>query len=99
MDAKKLHIELFPEEYDKILDSILEAKERSLGINPMSKEYQLKVGKKREHLGVSPLSISGESIDDSSWQLCLKEIKARKNKLKTSKTKLINMYLKKNKKS
>ena len=93
MNAKQLHIELFSEEYDKMFDSILDAKERAKGINPMSKKYQLKVAKKREHLGVSPLSISGNSIDDSSWQLCIEEYEARKNKLKTLKTVLIEKYL------
>ena len=58
LDAKQLHIELFSEEYDKMSDSILDAKERAKGINPMSKEYQQKVAKKRKNLGVSPLSNS-----------------------------------------
>ena len=47
-------------------DSILDAKEIAKGINPMSKEYQQKVAKKRKNLGVSPLSNSGESVDDLS---------------------------------
>tara|TARA_A200000113_G_scaffold98491_1_gene88274 strand:- start:1958 stop:2329 length:372 start_codon:yes stop_codon:yes gene_type:complete len=93
LDTKQLHIELFLEEYDKIYDSILDAKERAKGINPMSKEYQLKVAKKRKKLGVSPLSSSGDSVDDSSWKLCKKECEARKNKEKTSKTELIEKYL------
>ena len=75
--------------YDSIDDSI----ERAKGINPMSKEYQLKVAKKRKKLGVSPLSSSGDSVDDSSWKLCKKECEARKNKEKTSKTELIEKYL------
>ena len=74
-------------------DSILDAKERAKGINPMSKEYQQKVAKKRKNLGVSPLSSSGDSVDDSSWELCKKECEARKNKLKTLKTELIKKYL------
>jgi|TARA_B110001452_G_scaffold41907_1_gene32168 hypothetical protein len=93
LNAKQLHIELFSEEYDKMSDSILDAKERAKGINPMSKKYQLKVAKKREHLGVSPLSSSGDSVDDSSWELCKEECEARKNKLKTLKTVLIEKYL------
>ena len=93
MDPKQLHIELFSEEYDKMSDSILDAKERAKGINPMSKEYQLKVAKKRKKLGVSQLSSSGDSVDDSSWELCKEECEARKNKLKTSKTELIKKYL------
>ena len=34
-------------------DSIDDSKERAKGINPMSKEYQLKVAKKRKKLGVT----------------------------------------------
>ena len=93
LDAKQLHIELFSEEYDKMSDSILDAKERAKGINPMSKDYQLKVAKKREHLGVSRLSSSGNSIDDSSWELCVREFEARKNNNFTSKTKIISDVL------
>jgi hypothetical protein len=96
LDAKQLHIELFSEEYDKMSDSILDAKERAKGINPMSKEYQQKVAKKRKNLGVSPLSNSGESVDDSSWELCKEECEARKNKLKTE---LIEKYITKIKKN
>jgi hypothetical protein len=93
LDAKQLHIELFSEEYDKMSDSILDAKERAKGKNPMSKEYQQKVAKKRKNLGVSPLSSSGESVDDSSWELCKGECEARINKEKTSKTEIIEKYL------
>ena len=96
LDAKQLHIELFSEEYDKMSDSILDAKERAKGKNPMSKEYQQKVAKKRKNLGVSPLSSSGDSVDDSSWELCKEECKTRKNKLKTE---LIEKYLTKIKKN
>ena len=95
MDTKQLHIELFLEEYDKIYDSILDAKERAKGINPMSKEYQLKVAEKRRRLGVSPLSDSGESVDDSSRELCKEECEARKNNTKTEKTAIINEELSK----
>ena len=95
MDPKQLHIELFSEEYDKMYDSILDAKERAKGINPMSKEYQLKVAKKRKRLGVSPLSSSGESVDDSSWELCKEECEARKNNTSTEKTAIINEELSK----
>ena len=80
-------------------DSILDAKERAKGKNPMSKEYQQKVAKKRKNLGVSPLSSSGDSVDDSSWELCKEECKTRKNKLKTLKTELIEKYLTKIKKN
>jgi hypothetical protein len=36
------HTELFPEESDFFYDSIADANDRRQGINPMSKEYQLK---------------------------------------------------------
>jgi hypothetical protein len=95
LNPKQLHIELFSEEYDKMSDSILDAKERAKGINPMSKEYQLKVAKKRKRLGVSLLSNSGDSVDDSSWELCNKESEARKNNTSTDKTAIINEELSK----
>tara|TARA_Y100000385_G_scaffold127843_1_gene133062 strand:+ start:373 stop:927 length:555 start_codon:yes stop_codon:yes gene_type:complete len=98
LDPKQLHIELFSEEYDKIYDSISDAKERAKGINPMSKEYQLKVAKKRKKLGVSQLSSSGDSVDDSSWELCKEEFEERKNNTSTFNTAIINEELSKIKK-
>jgi hypothetical protein len=54
--ARKIHIEIFPEEYDFMLDSISDANERAMGKNPMSKEYIERINAKRAALGVSPLS-------------------------------------------
>ena len=95
VNSDKLHSELFAEEYDFMYDSIADSKDRAKGINPMSKEYQLKVAKKRKRLGVSLLSSSGRKKDDSSLQLCIKESEARKNNTSTDKTIIINAELSK----
>ena len=79
-------------------DSIADSNDRAKGINPMSKEYQLKVAKKRKRLGVTQLSSSGEKKDDSSLQICIKENEARKNNTSTDKTAIINEELSKIKK-
>ena len=76
-------------------DSIANSNDRAKGINPMSKEYQLKVAEKRKRLGVSQLSSSGRSVDDSSRELCKEECEARKNNTKTEKTAIINEELSK----
>ncbi len=73
--AHKIHIEKFPEEYDCMGDSILDAEERSRGINPMNQEYIEKIQKKREKLGVSQLSESGRRVSDDTFNLCRKEAK------------------------
>jgi hypothetical protein len=98
VNINNLHKELFAEEYDFMYDSIADSNDRAKGINPMSKEYQLKVAKKRKNLGVSPLSSSGDSVDDSSWELCKEECEARKNNTSTEKTAIINEVLSKIKK-
>ena len=71
--ARKIHIERFSEEYDFMYDSISDANERDMGINPMSKEYIEETDKRRASLGVSPLSESGMSISDDTMDLCIEE--------------------------
>ncbi|MAJ05590.1 MAG: hypothetical protein CL827_01860 [Crocinitomicaceae bacterium] len=95
VNSNDLHLELFAEEYDFMYDSIADSKDRAKGINPMSKEYQLKVAKKRKRLGVSLLSRSGDNVDDSSRKLCNEECEARKNNTSTDKTTIINEELSK----
>jgi hypothetical protein len=73
--ARKIHIEKFSEEYDFMYDSNVDANERDRGINPMSKEYIERISKKREALGVSPLSESGMPISDDTMILCIEEAK------------------------
>jgi len=71
--AKKIHVEKFPEEWDFMGDSIQDANDRAKGINPMSAEYIEEIRKKREKLGVSPLSESGMRTSDDTMKLCEKE--------------------------
>ena len=69
----KSHLELFPEEYDYIYDSIADARDRARGLNPMSQSYIDKVNERRIKLGVKPYEITDNSprnhqlaIDDTS---------------------------------
>jgi hypothetical protein len=71
--AKKLHQEMFPEEYDYMMDSISDANDRRRGINPMSAEYTAEVNARRAELGVSPLGQDGMPVDSSSWEVANKE--------------------------
>lgn len=71
--AKEIHSELFPEEYDHMMDSISDAKDRRRGINPMSADYTAKVNARREGLGVSPLGANGMPTDNSSWDVARAE--------------------------
>jgi len=68
--ASALHHHLFPEEYDFMLDSICDAKDRGKGINPMAQNYIKKMDNKREVLGLSLLSKSGMSISGDTKDLC-----------------------------
>ena len=72
---KNLHAELFPEEYDFMGDSFLDASERKKGINPMSKSYQIEVNERRAKMGVKPFSVTPDEqvVDDGlidSWEYC-----------------------------
>lgn len=67
--AERIHSELFPEEYDFMMDSIADAKDRRRGLNPMNADYTTKVNARREELGVSPLADNGMPTDNSSWEV------------------------------
>lgn len=73
--ARTIHAEKFPEEYDFMYDSGVDAKERSRGVNPMSQEYIEKITKKRSEIGVAQLAENGMSVSDDTYQLCLEEAK------------------------
>lgn len=75
--AKDLHLDLFKEEYDFMLDSHVDAQERSAGKNPMSEAYQQTVQAKRQRLGVPPLRADGMAADSSAMDLCTAEIAAQ----------------------
>lgn len=71
--AEQIHVELFPEEYDFMMDSTSDANDRRRGINPMSADYTAKVNARREELGVSPLGGNGMPTDNSSWDVASAE--------------------------
>lgn len=69
----KLHLELFPEEYDYIYDSNADVNDRRRGLNPMTQDYIDKINERRISMGVMPFDITNESprnhklaINDSS---------------------------------
>ncbi|GAA3977732.1 hypothetical protein [Allohahella marinimesophila] len=71
--GRKVHYEMFPEEYDFKMDSISDAKDRRRGKNPMSSEYTDKVNARRKELGVSPLGTNGMPTDNSSEEAARQE--------------------------
>lgn len=71
--AQTIHFELFPEEYDEIMDSYSEAKDRRRGINPMSAEYTERVNARRKGLGVPPLGPNGLPACRTSWDVAWTE--------------------------
>lgn len=75
--VKQIHHELFPEEYDFMMDSIADAKDRRRGVNPMRAEYTARVNARREELGVSPLGDNGMPTDKSSWGVARSEAARR----------------------
>jgi hypothetical protein len=66
-EARRLHIELFPEEYDCMFDSGVEAKERAKEMNPMSSDYVQRTNLRRQKLGFKPFQIAAESDATFSW--------------------------------
>ena len=72
-----IHAEMFPEEYDHMLDSIVDANDRSRGVNPMNAEYIAKVAARREALGVDPLSSAGMPTSNDSHKLARIEAESR----------------------
>jgi len=73
--ARAIHARKFPEEYDFMYDSVVEAKERASGVNPMSQEYIEKIAKKRTEMGVAQLADNGMPVSDDTYRLCLEEAK------------------------
>lgn len=72
----KLHVELFPEEYDYIYDDAIDTARRKQGINPMRLEYQERVNQRRLDMGVLPFG-EKESEDSkliSSWEYCKRKL-------------------------
>ena len=91
--AKEIHLKVFSEEYDYMYDSLVDAQDRSNGLNPMSEDYKDRINLKRKKFGVSTLATNGLSLDNSSMNLCIKEFEARKNKQRTELSNLFDEYL------
>lgn len=77
---ENVHGRYFPEEYDYVYDSSVEAKDRKRSINPMSQEYTDKVNARRAKLGVSPLGPDGQAQDRSSDTFASKVAKEQMDK-------------------
>jgi hypothetical protein len=69
--AKELHLVLFSEEYDYILDSSVDYESRKKNINPMGIDYINSVNAKRIDLGVDLLSENGMAISSQSLKFCV----------------------------
>jgi len=75
--AKQIHSELFPEEYDFMMDSIADANDRRRGINPMREEYTESVNARRKELDVPPLGPDGLPTCRTSWEVAYAEAEKR----------------------
>ena len=75
--AKEIHSEMFPEEYDFMMDSNADANDRRRGINPMSEEYTERVNARRKELDVPPLGPDGLPTCRASWEVAYAEAEKR----------------------
>lgn len=74
MAVRKLHMELFPEEYSFMMDSHADLKMRSLNQSPLSEEFLKIVNKRRAILGVSHFEGVDSGICDDTWQFCREKL-------------------------
>lgn len=74
MAVRKLHMELFPEEYSFMMDSHTDLKIRSLNQSPLSEDCLNLVNKKRAILGVSHFDGVDSGICDDTWQFCREKL-------------------------
>lgn len=77
--VQELQRALFSEESDFMLDSGVDAKERSRGKNPMSQAYIDRITKKREAFGLPSLGESGYTVDEASELFCEEVVRHTKN--------------------
>ena len=75
--AEQIHVEMFPEEYDLMMDSNADVADRRRGKNPMSAEYTEKVNARRKELGVPPLGPNGLPACRTSWEVARAEAEKR----------------------
>lgn len=77
---KELHVKLFPEEFDFMLDSNADVYRREKGENPMSEEYINRTNDKRIKLGFLPLSQDEYAQNsDKTREYCKQLITKEKN--------------------
>ena len=48
--VKEMYLKVFSEEYDYMHDCLVDAEDRSNGLNPMSEEYQDRINLKRKKI-------------------------------------------------
>lgn len=70
---------LFDEDWDFMMDSGADSKNRSREENPMSQKNMDRVNKKRNIFGLSALSENGHAIDQSSYDFCEEVVRNTKN--------------------
>ena len=75
--AHQVHSEMFPEEYDFMMDSSWDASDRRKGKNPMITEHTERVNIRRKKLGVPPLGPNGLPTCRTSWEVALAEAERR----------------------
>jgi secreted PhoX family phosphatase len=96
LNAKRLHDVLFSEEFDYMMDSISDSRDRSKGINPMSSDYIKRIEDKRNKLGVSQLGSDGMPVSNDSILFCEREMEAFEKNEKTEYTDLVKTILSEN---
>src|SRR5690606_1514631 len=86
----KFHVTLCPEEYDYMMDDAVDAKARYRGDNTISEDYQKKVTKRRQKLGLEPLRDDGMVGSDDSVRYTNKKVR----RLLTSEDKALKAEIK-----
>ncbi|MDE4139995.1 hypothetical protein [Phaeobacter gallaeciensis] len=74
-----LHQELFPEEYDFMMDSGVDLKIRRQGGSPMSDDYLKRVNYRRVRLGVPEISGVEVTLSAHSWDFCMEAVLAQQS--------------------
>ncbi len=66
-DDRKIHMKLFPEEYDYMLDDHVDAGLRAQGVNPMSAGYLARINRRRMAAGFPPVPLEGPCHETMEW--------------------------------
>jgi hypothetical protein len=77
--VRKRHIELFPEEYDHMFDSISDARERQKGRSPADLEHMARVNETRMEMGFEPLSENGYATSRDTFRFVEERMRAGKD--------------------